>query len=722
MHNEKPMPEETYASEMGDGVSELVLDSIAQRDQGSYTCVAENGAGQHKATANVVVGVSPVIAEAPPYTEVAAGGDVWLHCTARGDPAPKVFWLRDGHQVDNAGGRIRHWDNGSLHIEPVEVDDAGEYYCLASNKFGMVQTNLSLSVLTPPSFDEPPEDVVVREEEPAALKCIASGLPAPTYAWFRVGQGTVQTSPLHNGTLHIMRAQRSDEGLYRCQASNVLGTATAEARLILRVDGNWSEWSEWSDCNCDGLRNRTRRCDSPPPRNGGEDCVGEALETETCEDVMCPPAEEPDKAFWGPWSPCSTSCGPGLKERTCMSTASGQPWNGPVNSSSDCEGRMRDVVACFESSCPVNGGWGPWSEWSACSASCGGGTRTRRRSCDSPVPMRGGRQCQGEPEQEDFCHPEACPVHGGWSEWSPWGECSASCGRRRHRRRFRTCDNPSPAAGGRGCLGTDHETRRCPHKPCPQAPARASTNRPWTSALTAGDIEELRSAPISAFIKEWTCPEGYFTKDGACVDEDECRNDNQCQHKCMNTPGSYQCMCPVGYKLGDDGHTCHDVDECRELELDCGHDHACFNTRGAYECVHVPCPAGYERDALEISCRLRCSHREDCGSDRTDVVTYASVALPRDVLAGAPVARLVARDHDGAALRHTDFSSLSGDAQPFNVRDGDSGVGLVFATRDLQARKSYRVTLHAVSRDEANSTVLFTTRFFLHITTGTYPF
>ncbi|KAH7984297.1 hypothetical protein HPB52_019121 [Rhipicephalus sanguineus] len=203
-----------------------------------------------------------------------------------------------------------------------------------------------------------------------------------------------------------------------------------------------------------------------------------------------------------------------------------------------------------------------------------------------------------------------------------------------------------------------------------------------TSALTAGDIEELRSAPISAFIKEWTCPEGYFTKDGACVD----------------------------------------VDECRELELDCGHDHACFNTRGAYECVHVPCPAGYERDALEISCRLRCSHREDCGSDRTDVVTYASVALPRDVLAGAPVARLVARDHDGAALRHTDFSSLSGDAQPFNVRDGDSGVGLVFATRDLQARKSYRVTLHAVSRDEANSTVLFTTRFFLHITTGTYPF
>ncbi|KAL1417823.1 hypothetical protein MTO96_006080 [Rhipicephalus appendiculatus] len=296
--------------------------------------------------------------------------------------------------------------------------------------------------------------------------------------------------------------------------------------------------------------------------------------------------------------------------------------------------------------------------------------------------MRGGRQCQGEPEQEDFCHPEACPVHGGWSEWSPWGECSASCGRRRHRRRFRTCDNPSPAAGGRGCLGSDHETRRCPHKPCPQAAARDTTNRPWTSALKGGGIEELRSAPISAFIKEWTCPEGYLTIDNACVD----------------------------------------VDECRELQLDCGHDHACFNTRGAYECVHVPCPAGYERDALESSCRLRCSQRENCGSDRTDVVTYASVALPRDVLAGSPIVRLVATDHDGAALRHTDFSSLSGHEQPFGVRDSESGVGLVFATRDLQPSTSYRVTLYAISRDEANSTVLFTTRFFLHVTTGAYPF
>lgn len=226
---------------------------------------------------------------------------------------------------------------------------------------------------------------------------------------------------------------------------------------------------------------------------------------------------------------------------------------------------------------------------------------------------------------------------------------------------------------------------------------------------------------MSAFIKDWSCPEGYLTIDGACIDEDECKN-YQCQHECKNSPGSYHCVCPAGYNLGEDGYTCHDIDECQESQPDCGPERACFNTRGAFECVHVPCPAGYKRDALESSCRLLCSNENGCGSDRTDVLTYASVALPCDVHAGAPVARLVAKDHDGAALHHTDFSSLSGDVQPFDVRDIDSGVGLVFTTRELHPRTSYRVTLHAVSQDEANSTVLFTTRFFLYVTTGAYPF
>ena len=40
-------------------------------------------------------------------------------------------------------------------------------------------------------------------------------------------------------------------------------------------------------------------------------------------------------------------------------------------------------------------------------------------------------------------------------------------------------------------------------------------------------------------------------------DTDECESDNGgCQHICVNTIGSYYCLCLPGYTLHEDGHTC----------------------------------------------------------------------------------------------------------------------------------------------------------------------
>uniref|UniRef100_A0A8W8MZT5 C-type lectin domain-containing protein n=1 Tax=Magallana gigas TaxID=29159 RepID=A0A8W8MZT5_MAGGI len=43
------------------------------------------------------------------------------------------------------------------------------------------------------------------------------------------------------------------------------------------INGNWSEWTTWSACSVtsgDGCQSRFRSCDSPPPSNGGTDCMG----------------------------------------------------------------------------------------------------------------------------------------------------------------------------------------------------------------------------------------------------------------------------------------------------------------------------------------------------------------------------------------------------------------------------------------------------------------
>ena len=59
---------------------------------------------------------------------------------------------------------------------------------------------------------------------------------------------------------------------------------------------------------------------------------------------------------------------------------------------------------------PVDGGWGEWALWSACSKTCGGGTKTRDRGCDNPAPAYGGVQCDGENSGTDSCNNDECKL------------------------------------------------------------------------------------------------------------------------------------------------------------------------------------------------------------------------------------------------------------------------------------------------------------------------
>merc|ERR1712159_593561 len=52
---------------------------------------------------------------------------------------------------------------------------------------------------------------------------------------------------------------------------------------------------------------------------------------------------------------------------------------------------------------------GGYSAWSACSATCGGGTQTR--ICNNPAPKNGGKNCAPMTETRT-CNPDACPSGG----------------------------------------------------------------------------------------------------------------------------------------------------------------------------------------------------------------------------------------------------------------------------------------------------------------------
>ncbi|XP_012589306.1 PREDICTED: SCO-spondin [Condylura cristata] len=68
---------------------------------------------------------------------------------------------------------------------------------------------------------------------------------------------------------------------------------------------------------------------------------------------------------------------------------------------------------CFVQACPVAGVWAVWEAWGPCSVSCGGGHRSRRRSCVDPPPKNGGAPCPGASQEGAPCSLQPCAGDAG---------------------------------------------------------------------------------------------------------------------------------------------------------------------------------------------------------------------------------------------------------------------------------------------------------------------
>lgn len=58
---------------------------------------------------------------------------------------------------------------------------------------------------------------------------------------------------------------------------------------------------------------------------------------------------------------------------------------------------------------PIDGGFSNWTDYTECSATCGAGIKSRERACNNPLPENGGSDCVGEMTETVDCIIRACP-------------------------------------------------------------------------------------------------------------------------------------------------------------------------------------------------------------------------------------------------------------------------------------------------------------------------
>uniref|UniRef100_A0A8C2BPR2 Myopalladin n=1 Tax=Cyprinus carpio TaxID=7962 RepID=A0A8C2BPR2_CYPCA len=137
------------------GIHSLVIDPLTQADDGTYTCIASNKAGQSSFCLELRV-VEKELKQPPYFVEklqnmgIAEGTPVRLECRVVGMPQPLIYWKKDNDTIPHSKDRVSmHQDTTGyvcLLIQPTRKEDAGWYTVSAKNEAGIISCTARLDI------------------------------------------------------------------------------------------------------------------------------------------------------------------------------------------------------------------------------------------------------------------------------------------------------------------------------------------------------------------------------------------------------------------------------------------------------------------------------------------------------------------------------------------------------------------------------------------------
>ncbi|XP_047185329.1 neural cell adhesion molecule 1a isoform X3 [Scophthalmus maximus] len=226
--------------------SELVIKDVAKVDEGEYTCIAKNKAGEKAEEVSLNVFVQPKITYLNNQTAAEFDEQVTLTCEASGDPTPTISWsfenrvFAEGQQSLDRNIVVRsHARVSSLTLKNVQFTYAGQYLCTAGNSIGQDDQHMYLEVRYSPKI-QGPVATYTWEGNAANISCEVEAHPGASVLWFRDGlqlpSANMTNTKIYNtptaSHLEVTPDSQYEFGSYNCTATNAMGTESKEFLLI----------------------------------------------------------------------------------------------------------------------------------------------------------------------------------------------------------------------------------------------------------------------------------------------------------------------------------------------------------------------------------------------------------------------------------------------------------------------------------------------------------
>uniref|UniRef100_A0A672FUG2 Cell adhesion molecule 2b n=1 Tax=Salarias fasciatus TaxID=181472 RepID=A0A672FUG2_SALFA len=219
------------------------IGDVSLSDEGLYTCSLFTMPVKTTKAFLTVLGV-PTRPEITGFTKPAMERDViTLTCTTSGSkPAAIIRWFRNDKEVQgtkevNATGKS-FTVRSSLQFQVDRRDDGVAYTCSVEHVSlsSPYMTTEVLEVHYAPHLDIAHSQIIPQEGQYFKLECVSIGNPIPEpVLWSKDGGELpdIERMIVEGRELTITTLNKTDNGTYRCEASNHLGTSSAEYVLFV---------------------------------------------------------------------------------------------------------------------------------------------------------------------------------------------------------------------------------------------------------------------------------------------------------------------------------------------------------------------------------------------------------------------------------------------------------------------------------------------------------